>query len=88
MSKFSELMKIKSWRIWFKGLLSAAINGFALGGTLVLVNPKAFNFTADGLWNLFTVCVTACIYRILTYLKDVPMPGLEEEAIESLPKTG
>ena len=71
MSQLTELLKKKNWRIWLKGLLSAAISGGATGiaGAVTIPQPSV--------GNLFWVIITAAVAGMGLYLKKSPMPEWE-----------
>jgi len=73
MSDLSELLKVKSWRIWLKALLSATISGVATGfvSTLSTATPSFKNFFLSGL--------TAGALGAFLYIKKSPMPEWEEK---------
>ena len=72
MSVFSELLKKKNWRIWLKGLLSAAISGGATGIAAALSAPQPYPFK-----NLLIVMLTAGVAGGALYIKKSPMPEWE-----------
>lgn len=75
MSQLSELLKKKNWRVWAKGLLSAAISGGATGIAAALSAPQPYPIK-----NLLVVMLTAGVAGAALYIKQSPMPDWEEEA--------
>ena len=75
MSMLTELLKKKNWRIWMKGLLSAAISGGATGIAAALSAPQGYGFKS-----LLIVMFTAGTAGAALYITKSPMPEWEEEA--------
>lgn len=72
MSILTELLKKKNWRIWLKGLLSAAISGGATGIAAALSAPQPYGFK-----NLAIVMFTAGVAGAALYIKKSPIPEWE-----------
>ncbi len=72
MSVLSELFKKKNWRIWLKGLLSAAISGGATGIAAALSAPQPYEVK-----NLMIVMFTAGVAGAALYIKQSPIPEWE-----------
>jgi hypothetical protein len=72
---------MKSWEIWFKGILAAAIsggaNGIVTGFAAIGIDPSHFNLQA-GLSHTFEIgAVSAAISAVLgvaLYLRQSPLP--------------
>ena len=65
-----------NWKLWIKGLASAAIGAFASGVGLVIVSPDDFNL-ADPVAakRLLMVCAVNAIIAVAMYLKQSPLPN-------------
>lgn len=63
-----------NWKIWLKGLISAAIGGAANAGLVAIIAPEQFNFQ-EGLSRLGTMAIGGAIIAILSYLKQSPLPN-------------
>lgn len=60
-----------NWRLWFRGLIAAAINSAAGGVTLVVIDPHTF-----GDWTkLAQVCGVLAVTGAALYLKQHPLPA-------------
>lgn len=77
MSQLTELLKKKNWRIWLKGLASAAISGGATGIVVALSAPQGYGFK-----NLAVVMLTAGVAGAALYIKQSPMPVWEEDELK------
>jgi hypothetical protein len=64
---------MKSFKMWVKGLLAAAIGGLSTGVTNIIVDPNDFNFDA-GLGKLGKVCLVSALLSAALYLKQSPVP--------------
>lgn len=73
MSILSELLKKKNWRIWLKGLLSAAISGGGVGIVSAFTAPQDYSFK-----HLVLPVLTAAVAGMGLYLRKSPIPELEE----------
>lgn len=73
MSVLSELLKVKSWRIWLKALLSAVISGGASGIAGAITIPGAT------MGSVFWAALVAGVAGAALYLKKSPMPELLNE---------
>lgn len=73
MSQLTELLKKKNWRIWIKALISAAISGGATGLSAALTTAQ-YTFK-----NILVATLVAGIAGAALYIKQSPMPILEED---------
>lgn len=73
MSVLSELLDKKNWRVWLKGLVSAAISGGATGIAAALTAPVGYS-----VWNVVVVSFTAGVAGAALYIKKSPMPEFDE----------
>lgn len=64
---------------WARGLLGAAINSAASAITVVIVDPVKFNPLAGGAAELATVAAVAGLFGAALYLKQHPLPDVEEQ---------
>jgi len=64
------------WKVWLKGLISAAVGAFATGVSLVIVDPMDYNL-ADPVATkrLLMVCAVNAIIAVAMYLKRSPLPN-------------
>lgn len=62
------------WKVWLKGLISAAIGGGAAAVTTMIVAPETFNLQ-DGLKKVFAVAGVSALVAVANYLKQSPLPG-------------
>jgi type IV secretory pathway VirB2 component (pilin) len=67
-----------AWRNWLKGLIAAVVGGTATTITVAIVDPLTFNLQA-GLRNLLTVMAVSAIFNGAFYLKEHPVPDVEEK---------
>lgn len=68
---------LKNFKVWIKGLVSAAISSAAGSGALVVIDPATFNFH-EGLSKLGSVAAALAVVAVLNYLKQSPLPGVKE----------
>lgn len=61
------------WKVWLKGLFSAAIGGAANTVTVMIVEPTQFNL-AEGLSKVLTVAGVSALVSAAMYLKASPLP--------------
>ena len=67
------LDRMNSTRLWFHGLVAAAIGGSANAVTLILVDPTKFNFST-GLKPLIAAALASGVVAAAAYLKQSPVP--------------
>lgn len=73
MSVLSELLKVKSWRIWLKGLLAGFISGFGSGLASAVAVPGA------SLSSIILASFVPGVIGIGLYLKKSPVPDIPHE---------
>jgi hypothetical protein len=66
------------WKLWLKGLASAAIGGASNAVTMMVVDPINFNLQ-DGIGKLGSVAAVSALVSAAMYLKKSPVPGDKEE---------
>jgi len=65
-----------NWKLWLKGLASAAIGAFASGVGLVIVKPLDFNLADPAAAKrLLLVCAVNAVIATAMYLKQSPLPN-------------
>jgi len=67
-----------SWQNWLRGLVAAVVTGAANGFLAAVVSPETFNTTPEGLKKLGIFVVLSGALGMATYLKQSPVPPLEE----------
>lgn len=65
-----------SVRMWFHGLGSAIIGGFANAITVMIIDPLKFNMQ-DGWYNVLTAAIMSGLVSASFYLKQSPLPDEE-----------
>lgn len=75
----------KNVKLWIRGLIATAINGFASGVVLIVADPVAFNLDA-GLRKLVATSTVFAIFGLANYLKQHPLP--DDEDIVSITSNG
>lgn len=72
-------MKYK-YRIWFHGLIAAAVGAIGNGITNMLVDPNDFNPFGEGSWvKLGTVIFVSSLISVALYLKEHPLPSPDKD---------
>lgn len=72
------IIRAKSWKFWMHGLGSAIIGGVANSVFLVMVDPTKFNLQ-EGRKDLLMVAGANAIWSAALYLKQSPLPPVEEK---------
>ena len=67
-----------NWHVWLRGLISAAVSGFATTITVMIVDPNTFNLDT-GIKQVLTVAVVSAIVSVANYLKKSPLPEKEQK---------
>jgi len=62
------------WKVWLKGLVSAAIGAAANSITVMIVDPVNFNL-AQNASKVGWVALVSAIIAIAMYLKTSPLPN-------------
>ncbi len=75
----------KNVKLWIRGLIATAINGFASGVVLIVADPVAFNLDS-GLRKLVATSTVFAIFGLANYLKQHPLP--DDEDIVSITSNG
>lgn len=70
----------KTTRVWLRGIVATAINGFASGLILLIADPVAFNFDAGFKKMLATSGIFALI-GLANYLKQHPLPDDDDVVV-------
>jgi hypothetical protein len=70
--------KLKSVRVWLRGLIAAVIGGAANAVTTVVVAPETFNLD-EGLPKLTAVVASSALVSAALYLKQSPIPSEESK---------
>ncbi len=70
----------KATKLWLRGLIATAINGFASGIVLIVADPTAFNL-GDGLKKLVTTSTVFALFGLANYLKQHPLPDDENSVV-------
>jgi len=76
-----------SWQNWLRGLVAAVITGASNGFLAAVVSPETFNTSPDGLKKLGIFIVLSGALGMATYLKQSPVPPLEETKVTETIKT-
>lgn len=76
--------RLKDPLVWLHGLLSALITGLSTGVLLVIVKPETFNLY-DGWDNLWKTALVMSLVGTAAYLKQSPLPPLEDPNPPSSP---
>jgi len=63
-----------NWKLWLKGLTSAAIGGAMTAASTVAVAPDQFNMSSAGTKNILTVAGVSALVAVANYLKSSPLP--------------
>lgn len=63
-----------NWKLWLKGLISAAIGAAANSITVIIVDPVNFNL-AENASKVGWVALISAIVAIGMYLKASPLPN-------------
>jgi len=63
-----------NWKLWLKGLISAAIGAAANSITVMIVDPQAFNLTQNA-GKVGMVALVSAVVAIAMYLKVSPLPN-------------
>jgi hypothetical protein len=74
-----------STRIWWHGLVSAAIGSFATAAGGVLTLPAVFNLTHAGLLNMLKLTLVPAALTVFAYLKQSPLPPASSLAASADP---
>lgn len=75
----------KNVKLWIRGLIATAINGFASGVVLIVADPVAFNLDS-GLRKLVATSTVFAIFGLANYLKQHPLP--DDEDVVSVTSNG
>jgi len=67
-----------NWGRWLYTIVSAAINGAAVGVVLLIADPASFNIH-DGLDRTLTVAVVSACVAVANVLQRSPLPTTDEE---------
>lgn len=70
----------KNVKLWIRGLIATAINGFASGVVLIVADPVAFNLN-EGLRKLVATSSVFAIFGLANYLKQHPLPDDDEDVV-------
>jgi hypothetical protein len=70
-------MSSRSVRMWGRSAIATAINGFASGFVLVMVDPQKFNLDG-GLVPLLKTSAIFAAFGLANYLKQHPLPDDED----------
>lgn len=62
------------WKLWLKGLISAAVSGVVGAVGVVIVDPLTFNLQT-GFTKLWQVAIICAIVGVANYLKQSPLPN-------------
>ena len=62
------------WKVWLRGLISAAVGGAANAAAAVYVAPDTFNFSGEGFVKLLQLAGAGALIALLGYLKQSPLP--------------
>lgn len=73
----------RSVRVWVRGLVAAAVAAGSNAITVMIVEPAHFNM-ADGLDKVGKVALVSAIVGAALYLKEHPLPTVEEQLEEQL----
>lgn len=71
------MSKLKNPTVWIHGLISALIGGCATSISTIVVAPDQFNLDG-GLANVGKVALVSGIVAAAMYLKQSPLPPIEE----------
>lgn len=63
-----------NWKLWLKGLISAAISSASSVVAVMIADPTSFNLET-GLRRVLTVATITAIVGIANYLKQSPVPN-------------
>ena len=70
-----------SWQNWLRGLVAAVVTGAANGFLAAVVSPETFNMSPEGLKKLGIFVTLSGALGMATYLKQSPVPPLEETKV-------
>lgn len=63
-----------NWKLWLKGLASAAIGGGATAISTMIVAPDQFNLQ-EGIGKVAAVAAVSALVAVANYLKQSPLPN-------------
>lgn len=69
---------MKSFTLWFKGLLAAFISQFATAVCGVIALPSVFTLDKTGLVNVIKMGTPPALLAVFLYLKESPVPKDEK----------
>jgi hypothetical protein len=72
----------KNFKIWFRGLLAAAISAFSTAASGALTLPTVFNFSHDGLINILKLSIVPAALAVFAYLQKSPIPAPDTMTID------
>jgi hypothetical protein len=75
----------KNVKLWIRGLIATAINGFASGVVLIVADPVAFNL-GEGLRKLVMTSTVFALFGLANYLKQHPLP--DDDDVVSVTSNG
>lgn len=76
-----------SWQNWIRGLAAAVITGVSNAFLASVVSPETFNTTPEGLKKLGIMLALSGAIGMATYLKQSPIPAVEETKTVETTKT-
>lgn len=65
----------KNFKIWFRGLMAAAISAFSTAASGALTLPTVFNFSHNGFMNILKLSTVPALLAVFAYLKQSPVPA-------------
>ena len=76
-----------TWQTWIRGLVAAVITGVANAFLASVVSPETFNTSPEGLKKLGIMLALSGALGMATYLKQSPIPPIEETKTVETTKT-
>lgn len=73
------MARYRNLTLWLHSLVATVISGAAGATGVMVVDPIDFNFTT-GLQKLLTVAAIMGVIALLNYLKEHPVPPLEDDS--------
>lgn len=73
----------KNFKLWIRGLVSAAISAFSTAASGAITLPTVFNFSHDGLMNILKLSAVPTLLVVLAYLKQSPLWAPDTATIET-----
>ena len=70
--------EIMNWKLWLKGLASAAIGAAANAITVIIVDPQNFNL-GENAGKVGMVALVSAVVAVAMYLKASPLPNGEQK---------